>query len=106
MLSPSHGFAERSSENMAQLLVSIPYGSTTMKRYTWIVCLPAHLWCSHRFLSVKTSLVAIYVFYTIPITWAATFGSVAADSNIPGLTLDTNQLYGLIRAQLLSLLLA
>ncbi|CAB9496984.1 expressed unknown protein [Seminavis robusta] len=54
----------------------------------------------------KVSLAIIYVFYTFPITWAATFGSEKASGLLPNQQYSATELYGLIRGQLLNLFLA
>ena len=48
----------------------------------------------------------IYVGYTYPITAAATFGSQQAAEFLPEIQMDSDELFGFIRAQLLNLFLA
>lgn len=62
--------------------------------------------CGFFFYSTGALLALIYVFYTFPITFAASFGSEQFATLFPSLQLDQESLYGFIRAQLLNIFLA
>ena len=60
----------------------------------------------HGFYRAKVALAVIYVGYTYPITASATLGSNSFAELLPTLNLESDELFGFLRAQLLNLFLA
>ena len=70
----------------------------------WLLISKAQLF--FRFCRAWILVLLIYVFYTFPITFAATYGSEQFTELFPSLEISQKSLYGFIRAQLLNLFLA